>query len=303
MEQIAPGVYVETGCRAVNVGVIVTDMGLIAVDVPPFPADARRWRLRLAQFNPSRLLFVINTDGHRDRIMGNHWFEAPVIAQETVGDRVRGYNGSFPQAFADALAARDPEAADDLARVRPVVPELTFTRRTALHLGGRTIVLLHMPGPTPGSLWVTCPSEAIVFTGASVVAGIHPNLTEAETKPWLESLVELRRDRFRARLIVPGRGSVTDKSATEPVSAYLRQMRTRVRALLQAGRTRSETASLISEFMPLFPISEETRDRTQRRLKTGLDRVYEEVKAEMSAEARLQRSLATDKKQTKDAKK
>lgn len=282
MEQIAPDIYVETGYRAVNVGVIVTDEGLIAVDVPPFPADARRWRLRLAQLSPSRLLFVINTDGHRDRVMGDHWFDAPVIAHETVGDKLRGYNGAFPQAFIDALTARDPEAAGDLEHVRVVAPEVTFTRRLMLHLGGRIVVLMHMPGPTPGSIWVACPAEAVLFTGASIVTGTHPNLTEAETKPWLESLVELRRDRFRARVVVPGRGPVTDKAASEPISAYLRQMRTRIRALIQAGRPRSETSSLVSEFLPLFPISEETRDRTQRRLKTGLDRVYEEIKAEIA---------------------
>lgn len=286
MEQIAPGIYVETGYRAVNVGVIVTDEGLIVVDVPPFPADARRWRLRLAQLNPSRLLFVINTDGHRDRVMGDHWFDAPVIAHETVGDKLRGYNGTFPQMFIDALVARDPEAAADLEHVRVVVPDVTFSRRLTLHLGGRTIVLMHMPGPTQGSIWVACPAEAVLFTGASVVTGTHPNLTEAETKPWLESLVELRRDRFRAHVVVPGRGPVTDKAASEPVSAYLRQMRTRVRALIQAGRPRSETSGLVSEFLPLFPISEETRDRTQRRLKTGLDRVYDEIRAEIAQKAK-----------------
>lgn len=285
MEQIAPGIFVETGYRAVNVGVIVTDAGLILVDVPPFPADARRWRLRLAQLHPNRLLFVINTDGHRDRVMGNHWFDAPVIAHEVVADRLRSYNDAFPQAFTDALVSRDREAADDLAHVRVVVPQVTFTKKLTLHLGGRTVVLMHMPGPTSGSIWVMCPEDAVVFTGASVVSGIHPNLTEAETKAWLESLVELRRDRFRARIVVPGRGPVTDKSATEPISAYLRHMRTRVRSLVQAGRPRSETAALVSEFLPMFPLSEETRDRTQRRLKTGLDRVYEEIRAEMSKES------------------
>lgn len=289
MEQIAPGIYVETSYRAVNVGAIVTDEGLIVVDVPPFPVDARRWRLRLAQLNPSRILFVINTDGHRDRVMGNHWFEAPVIAHEAVGEKLRSYNSAFPQAFIDALVARDPQAAEDLAHVRVVVPEVTFSRKLTLYIGGRTIVLMHMPGPTSGSIWVMCPTEAVVFTGASVVCGVHPNLTEAETKAWLESLVELRRDRFRARMIVPGRGPVTDKSATEPISNYLRQIRTRVRSLVQAGRPRSEVTSLVAEFLPLFPISEETRDRTQRRLKTGLERVYEEIKAELSKEARAQK--------------
>jgi glyoxylase-like metal-dependent hydrolase (beta-lactamase superfamily II) len=286
MEQIAPGIYVETGYRAVNVGVVVADEGLVAVDVPPFPADARRWRLRLAQLNPSRILFVINTDGHRDRVMGNHWFDAPVIAHELVGERLRGYNGAFPQAYGDALAARDAEAADDLKHVRAVVPQVTFTRKLMLHLAGRPIQLLHMPGPTSGSIWVVCPNEGVVFTGASVVSGVHPNLNEAETKAWLESLVELRRDRFRARTVVPGRGPVTDKAATEAVSTYLRQIRTRVRSLVQAGRPRSDTASLISAFLPMFPISEETRDRTQRRLKTGIDRAFEEIRAEISKEAK-----------------
>jgi cyclase len=285
MEQIAPGIFVETGYRAVNVGVVVCEEGLIAIDVPPFPADARRWRLRLAQLQPGSILFVINTDGHRDRIMGNHWFDAPVIAHEIVGDKLRSYSDAFPQAYTDALIARDAQAADDLGHLRVVVPQVTFSRRLTLHLGGRIIVLMHMPGPTAGSIWVSSPSEGVVFTGASVVSSVHPNLTEAETKPWLESLVELRRDRFRAQVIVPGRGPVTDKAATEPISTYLRQIRTRVRSLVQAGRPRSETASLVSEFLPMFGISEETRDRTQRRLKTGLDRAYEEIKNEIASEA------------------
>ena len=43
MEELAPGIYAETDFIGVNVGAIATSKGLVAVDVPSFPRDARSW--------------------------------------------------------------------------------------------------------------------------------------------------------------------------------------------------------------------------------------------------------------------
>ena len=107
----------------------------------------------------------------------------------------------------------------------------------------------------------------------------HPALAEADSKSWLDALVLLRRDRFKAETIVPGRGPLSDRSATEPVSNYIRLARRRVHALYRAGRPRADTTALVPEFMAAFPHDDIPKEWLQRQLKAGLDHIYDEHKA------------------------
>ncbi len=284
MEEIAHGIFVETLYRGANVGAIATEHGWVCVDTPPYPADARAWRAQLVRRGPDRVLYTVNLDHHRDRVLGTFWIQAPVVAHEVTGEKLRGYGHVFPQLIVDALASRDPDAASELAKVRVVPPQVTLLHRLTLYEGKRSITILHTPGPTPGALWVQCPDEGVLFTGDSVVLGTHPWLAEADTKAWLDSLAQLRRDRMRLEALVPGRGPVGDKSSADTIAAYLRLVRGRVRGLHQSGRPRSDTGSLVSELLRQFPINNESRERVQRRIKAGLDHVYDELKSDGAQE-------------------
>jgi cyclase len=278
MDEIAPGIFVETRYRGANIGAIATDRGFVCVDTPPYPADAREWRAQLLQRPPGRIRYVVNLDHHRDRVLGNMWLQAPVIAHDVTGEKLRGYGHVFPQLIVDALSARDPSAAAELAKVRIVAPQITIAERLTLFDGKRTVTIMHMPGPTPGALWVHCPEAQVLFTGDSVVLGTHPWLAEADTKAWLDNLAALRRNRLRVRVLVPGRGPVGDKGSAEAIANYLRLVRGRVRGLLQSGRPRTDTSTLVSELLRRYPISNESRERVQRRVRAGLDHVYDELK-------------------------
>ena len=85
---------------------------------------------------------------------------------------------------------------------------------------------------------------------------------------------------------MPGRGPLVDKDLTEPVSYYLRLARRRVQSLYRAGRPRADTATLVPELLELFPYHESDLEQIQRRIKTGLDRIYEEIKATDSPDSR-----------------
>jgi cyclase len=276
MDEIAPGIFVETRYRGANIGAIRTHEGYICIDAPPYPGDAREWRAALAARGPDRLRYIINLDHHRDRVVGSSWLGAPVIAHEYTADKLRSYGHSFPQPIIDALASRRPDAAAGLSGARVVVPQITLSEQLKFVRGTREILVLHRPGPTPGALWVHVPDAGVVFTGDSVVLGTHPWLAEANSGAWLASLAELKRVRFRAEIVVPGRGPVGGKSAAEPVMAYLRLVRTRVRRLQRSRRARTETSELVAELLRQFPINNESRERVQRRIKAGLDHVYDE---------------------------
>lgn len=278
MQEIAPGIFVETGFRRINVGAILTDEGFVLIDTPPYPADAQRWRDTLADLSDKPVRAIILTDCHRDRLLGSCWFDAPVIVAH---DETVAYMRNLPAAFlemsVEALTNDLPERSA-FAGVHIQLPTIGFSQRMQLRYGDCVIPLLSMPGPTAGSLWVHLPEQRILFAGDSIIVGQHPYISSANTKNWLESLTVLRRSRFPADRIVPGRGPLVDKSATEPISNYLRLARRRVQGLYRAGRPRADTAALVPELLEVFPCADGDLERIQRRIKAGLDRIYEEFK-------------------------
>jgi len=278
VQEVAPNVFVETGFQRVTVGAILTEAGYILVDTPPYPDEAQSWRDTLAEHCDRPVVAIVNTDCHRDRLLGNCWFDAQVIvAHEETINQVAQYPTTLADAAADLLAQPFFERSA-VAGMRLRLPTVGFTQRMHLRYGETDVLLLAMPGPTAGSIWVHLPTERILFTGDSVLTEQHPYISSACTKEWLENLTALRRARFPADVIVPGRGGLTTKGATEVVSNYLRLARRRVYSLYRLGRPRSDTATLVPELLEMFPYREADSESIQRRIKIGLDRIYEEFR-------------------------
>jgi glyoxylase-like metal-dependent hydrolase (beta-lactamase superfamily II) len=218
MQEIAEGVVVSTEFRRINVGAIATGRGIVCIDVPPYPQDAQHWRSMLLERFKQPLRLVVLTDAQPDRLMGLHWFdEARVIAHDATFDAMRALPGNFIEQTADLLS-RNSEERHAFGEVKLHYPCVTFNDRMTAYIDNTPLPLTAMPGPTPGNVWVHLVKERIVFTGDSVVAGDAPYMKHPRSKDWLNSLTILRRPRFAADLIIPGRGPLTDKSATVPIS-------------------------------------------------------------------------------------
>lgn len=282
MNRTANNVYVSTGHRGVNVGAIVTPMGVICVDAPMLPADARDWRAEIASVTDLPIRYIVNTDAHRDRILGQQWLGGAVIATESTAEKMRGCGDTFRQQVADFLSHHGaPDAAEEIAvSLKVVQPQITFNGRLVLHAAQPRVEVWNVGGANPGSAWVMLPDAGVVFAGDLLTLNMHPAMSEANTRVWLERLTELRKPSFPAKKIVPGRGSIAKKSDTQVMSKYLRDVRSRVRRLITARQPKTEAATLVSGFLPRFPIAEGERERVQRRIRAGLEHVYDELKQE-----------------------
>jgi hypothetical protein len=53
-----------------------------------------------------------------------------------------------------------------------------------------------------------------------------------------------------------------------------------VRQIMTERRGKFDASELVPEFLNRFPIPDDEHERVQRRVRTGLERVYEELKAE-----------------------
>ncbi|MCQ3928862.1 MAG: hypothetical protein DPW16_00255 [Chloroflexi bacterium] len=279
MQEIVPGVFVETGFRGGNVGAILTDEGLVLIDAPPFPEDARRWKNFLREQTHLPIRAVIMTDSYRDRLLGPFWFQPPLlIAHAATHTAMSSLPGSYAGSVVNALT-RDPGEMSGFGSAQLLLPNITFTHQAVLHFGKPALYLYAHPGPTKGSIWVHWPERGIIFTGDSVVVGTPPFVNSDHSKEWLESLNILRRPRFPVDIIIPGHGDVTDKEATEPISEFLRLARRRVRSLYKSQRSLSETALVVHELLALFPAPLESElEMVQQRVRTALQFIYNEFR-------------------------
>jgi cyclase len=274
MQEIAPGVYVKLDYEGANVGCILTEVGAIVIDTPLIPADGKDWVTRVAKLT-DKVLYVFNTDHHRAHIMGNQYFDAPVIAHEVAWREISNYKDTFIERTKN-IFKKQPKIAAQFSQVKIKKPEITFTGRLLLKKGGREIHFVYLGGHTPATSGVWLPDQRILFTGDVVVVGEHPSLGQSLSKEWLEVLTRLRK--MSLTYIVPGHGPLCNVEATEPVSEYIRAMRSKVRSQYRSGRTKSEAAVVINQMIDYFPFRPGDKSFVEKRIRAGVSRVYDEMK-------------------------
>jgi cyclase len=277
MQEIGAGIYAYTRFRAANVGCIVTGAGVILVDTPMTPEEVERWKEMIASVTDQPITYIVNTDHHRAHVLGNQHINAPVIAHEAAWKEMNSYSDSFIQRTIDQFK-NEPEIAAQLAGLKIIPPQITFTERLILLKGEREIHLTHAGGHTPATIMIYIPDENVLFTGDVVVNGEHPAMGQANTKEWLGALTNIRR--MNVSILVPGHGPLCDTEATYPVSEYIRQARSKVRSLYRTGRSKSDVSSLISEMADLYPFPPEQKSKVEKRIRAGLNRIYDEMKVE-----------------------
>jgi len=183
MKQLTRNVFVETGLRGSNHGLVTTSDGVVLIDTPHKPSDALRLKAEIATRGPLR--YILNTEPHGDHWTGNAFFDAPAVAHE--GVRARILATDLP-AHVARVASFGPEEPKLLEGYRPNAPVITFQREMRLHVGDHTFRLVHMPGHTTAQAAVIVEEEGVVFTSDNVFCKVHTWLQEADptagSRPW-----------------------------------------------------------------------------------------------------------------------
>ena len=277
MREISSGIYVETDQRGANYGGIVTDAGVVVLDTPMVPNQARAFRDELRRLSGGMpFLYVVNTDHHRGHIMGNQFFQpTPVVAHEYAWKHMKGYGDNFKQRVIDSFK-KEPEVQSQLTDIQIVVPKITFSHRLDIVRGGRDIRIIKVGGHTAATSVVWLPEERLLFVGDGVWVDQHPYMAQANSKEWLDGLTFIRK--LKADQIVPGRGPICGRDATERMSEYIRFMRARVRLNHRQAKTKQETiANVLREVASWFPIPAALKSKTESQIKQGIGRIWNEM--------------------------
>ncbi|MCB0166152.1 MAG: MBL fold metallo-hydrolase [Anaerolineae bacterium] len=275
LQEIAKNVFVEQEYEGANVGCILTEAGAVVIDTPMVPEEARHWAKTVSELT-DRVLYVFNTDHHRSHILGNQFFNAPIMAHEAAWKEMSNYKDTFIERTKNLFKKRT-EVQKQLEQIRIMKPELAFTGRLIMYKGGREIHFVHFGGHTPATSGLFLPDERILFTGDLVVVNEHPALGQCNSDEWLAQLRWLRRQDFA--VVVPGHGPLCNVEDSEPVSEYIRALRSKVRSQYKSGRTKAEAAVVISQMIDFFTYRPGEKSLIEKRIRAGVSRVYDEMKA------------------------
>jgi cyclase len=248
MQQITANIYVETGFRGCNTSFVVTGDGVVIIDTPMVPSEAKKWRDEAAKYGPIR--YVINTEPHTDHATGNCWFGATVVAHD--GTR-QVLSGAKVEELKGMLGGMAPDSLPLDPAFRFHLPDITFSQNLTLHLGKHTFNLINMPGHTASETAVYVPEEKVIFTGDNLNLKI-PIFVKSLPYAWLDSLKRL--EQMNADLYVPGHGDVSGKSCIPPMAEAIQYFIQAVKAAIDRGLSQEETLAKVT-MIERYPMAKE----------------------------------------------
>lgn len=234
-ERVSIDVHIFTSdlYAQVTAGLIVTRKGCVLIDTLPFPVETAGI-LRFASRHCSGVQQIIYSHYHADHTYGACMFpNSEVVAHAKTRQLL--IERAIPTLDEDKT--QSPELAD----VEIVLPSVVFSEgEMVLHLGGKTVRLLHVPGHTEDSIAVYVQEEKILFAADTVMPA--PSIVDGDLEQMIHSLQRLQG--LAVENLVQGHGEVILRGevpiAIDRSVAYLETIRERVNRFIAQGKPRNK---------------------------------------------------------------
>ena len=198
---------------------VVTPDGVVVTD--PISLEAATWlKSEIARMTDQPVRYVIYSHHHNDHITGGRVFADHAIFVS--------HQAAQPKIF----AAADPATP---------VPQITFTDRMTIRLGGKSIELIYTGrNHSDNSLVVLLPQSKLLFAVdfIPVESVAYRALPDGYPDEWVESLKQIERLDFDT--LVPGHGKVGRNAHARLFREYLEALRAAVGEQIRAGASLEE---------------------------------------------------------------
>lgn len=264
-QQIAPGVFAvfpddsaakNTGGIpvATSGGFVIGDNGVLVVDTMLNRRLAHQLQALIRAQTDKPILYLVNTSYHGDHSYGNQFFpkSAAVVQHIATQNYIHDH---FPQDVTFMMTYFGKNSGMDELKPQPASILLKDGADVTFDLGGRRVNVLHLGfAQTDGDLFVWLPTEKVLFTGNPIIA-IPPSLPwllDGKSEPSLATMRKLRALVPADAIVVPGHGKPAGVEAIDYPIAYLTELRSQVRASIDAGLTEQETATKLADSMKQY---------------------------------------------------
>ncbi len=200
--------------------VILTPEGVILTD--PISVEAATWlKAELKKLTSKPVRYVIYSHDHADHITGGTVFADTATFV------------SHWRARRDIIQEKRPNTP---------VPELTFTDRLFIDLGGKHVEVIHVGrNHSDNSVVVLLPQDKLLFAVDFIpVEGVaYRNMLDSYPEDWIESLKQVEQLDFE--ILAPGHGNVGRKEHVRMFREYLEELMAEVRQYVMKGTSLEET--------------------------------------------------------------
>jgi cyclase len=251
LKQVGPNVWAaisnpkSTTAAGANTGFVIGDDGVAVIDATlngeadgsfrPVPSQELLAAIRRVTMLPVR--FVINTHYHLDHTGGNAVFvNAGAVA--VAHQNVRGWTHSENL----KLLGKEIKPMQKTAIEAIPLPTVTYDQVIDLYLGSRLIRVRSFPGHTGGDSVVLIPDAKVVFAGDLFWRDMVPNMIDASTDAWINTLAILAKSEAGATF-VSGHGDVGN---AQDVSVFRDYLAT-VRKLVSDARARGQSGEALAD--------------------------------------------------------
>src|SRR6266404_902358 len=211
------------GESGANAGFVIGDDGVAVIDTFDNDPSARALLGEIRVLTKLPIKFVINTHYHLDHVAGNAVFAkegAVIIAHRNVPSWIHTENLKF---FGKEITPEQKTQVENLA-----TPNMLFDSSTELRLGSAALRVEFFPGHTGGDSIVVVQQDksAVVFCGDLFWRQTLPNLIDASTLPWMETLSTFAKFSAESPIVfIPGHGDPGAMADVVAFRGYLSDLR------------------------------------------------------------------------------
>jgi glyoxylase-like metal-dependent hydrolase (beta-lactamase superfamily II) len=264
MKKIMTDVYMENKFSGVQLGLIVTDDGVLLIDSPIRLEEGRAWLSRVAEFGIPTYTALL--DHHPDRVVGARDLGTPIIGHRYTRQHLASKSDSF-KGSAHPIGAET----DRLKRITGVsraIPDLTFLQKLKIRMGNSEVEFWHQPGPTRGAMWVVFHKRKVVFIGDTV----WENLAD-----WLTSLDMLRSLDFNSYRFISSRDGLIKREDINSMARLVRKFQVRVERFNETDDPEPVIAKATDEIISSYKLSENNEEIARFRIQTGFEDLYHQL--------------------------
>lgn len=248
-EECGPDVVMVTGFG--NTGIVVTEEGVVVVDIPTGNMAGQRLVGAIRNRTQAPIHTIIYTHGHADHARSPLAFlenakerghpKPRIIAHELVPKRFERYQRLHGQ---QEHINRIQFAIPEDQKVFPpqfFYPDITYSDAMQFSLGGLTFELYHYIGETDDGTWIWIPERKTAIIGDLLIGGCpnvgNPFKVQRHTLEWAEALEKVAGK--NPDIVIPGHGPVLRGEQASitclDTAKYLRHIEEEVVRLLNEG--------------------------------------------------------------------
>ena len=237
-QKVGTGIYCFFGApeamNATNNGNMVNscyaDMGSawLVVDSGPTYRYAAEAAAAMAKIKPQPVRYVVNTHVHDDHWLGNGYY----LEQ---GATLLGSRAFAAENAAAPTRMQSRISAEAYADTVPTPPQERVASERRISTQDGEIVIRPVAGRahTSDDLYVYLPARRALFAGDLLFNDRLPSLRDGDINGWIDALEAI--ERLFPDVLIGGHGYRTDRKAAAFTLAYLKQLRSEVQAVIDAG--------------------------------------------------------------------